>query len=57
MNTTHFIVTENKVKEFKENKNVTQLKKKYYAVNVRWLFHCYFFFKKVDERDKDYRVV
>ena len=57
INTTHFILSESKIRDFKENENIKLLKKKVLTVNFRWLFHCYFFYKRMDERDKEYKLL
>lgn len=57
INTTHFILSESKCRDFKENENIKLSQKKIFTVNFRWLFHCYFFYKRMDERDKEYKML
>ena len=56
INASHFMVSEDKVGEFSNNENIKLLQKKIIVVNVRWLFHCYFFYKRMDEEDEEYRI-
>lgn len=58
--TTHFIVSIENVKLFikPQNNNYSDNGiNTYYCVNLRWLFHCYFFLNKMDENLEEYKVV
>ena len=50
---THYIVSKYRVSDYDKKKNKL---KNSYAVNLKWLFHCYFFYTKMDENDIDYKL-
>ena len=57
---THYIVSNLKLSDFLEHKrnNVNfRNNKQPYLINLKWLFHCYFFMKKLDENDPEYRQI
>jgi hypothetical protein len=55
---THYIVSNNKINEFKSFKmkysNINN--EKILVVNLKWLLHCYFNVKKMKEDDNMYRI-
>ncbi len=57
---THYVISNLKLNDFLEHKrNNVNFKgnKKNFLVNLKWLFHCYFFMKKLDENDPEYRLI
>lgn len=54
--TTHFVISQSNIQIFKDN-CLSELKnRKYYCVNVKWLFYSYFFLTKMNEQHEDFMV-
>jgi hypothetical protein len=52
-NTTHYIVSNYKASLF--NREIRK-KEQIFAINLKWLFHSYYFLTKMNEREQDYKV-
>lgn len=50
---THFIISKENLKSFEKPTG----NHKYYCVNKRWLFHCYFFLRRMNENSHEYQVI
>jgi hypothetical protein len=58
-NATHFIVSNYKAAEFnkKVRKNTSQRGvPTCYSVNLKWLFHSYYYLTRMSENEDDYKV-
>ncbi len=51
-NATHYLVSKNRMNLLKEN--MRENWKIQYNLNLKFIFHSYFFFKKMDEGDLEY---
>ncbi len=56
---THYITSNVKLNDFIQHKtnNVHFKNKIIFYVNLKWLFHCYFFVKRLDENDPEYKMI
>ena len=50
---THYIVSNKKIK--KDNKRKLLINCHY--VNIKWLFDSFFYYKKMDETDDEYKII
>jgi hypothetical protein len=51
-NATHFLVSRNKTNLLKEDKRANW--KMLHTLNLKFVFHSFFFLRKVDENDQEY---
>jgi hypothetical protein len=57
---THYIVDNIQIFEFSEFKvkNIQIFQnKKVYCLPLKWIFNCFFFMKKMDENDTEYKII
>jgi hypothetical protein len=57
---THYIISNIQINEFLTHRSRNSQifnKKRINCLKVKWLFHCFFFIKKMNESDSEYKVI